>query len=66
MDEHVIIEVLGGERPASSELRDLARVVKAALGVVVAYWKASQMPAQHPYRQAVRMVVCYLERRYHV
>lgn len=50
----------------STELRDLARVLKAALGMLMCYWKASSMPAQHPYRQAVVMVVAYLERRYGV
>ena len=63
MDERAIIEV---ERASADELRDFARVVKAALGVVMAYWKASLMPPQHPYRQAVRMVVSYLEGRYGV
>ncbi len=63
MDIRDTIEV---ERVSTDELRDFARVVKAALGVVVAYWKASLMPPQHPYRQAARMVVSYLEGRYHV
>jgi len=46
------------------ELRDFARVVKAALGVIVGYWVALGLTPQHPYRQAVRMVISYLEGRY--
>lgn len=66
MDERAIIEVVKGGRVATDELRDFARVVKAALGVAIAYWDALKFPPQHPYRQAVRMVVSYLEGRYHV
>lgn len=53
-------------RPASDELRDLARVIKAALGVADAYWHARTYPRTHPYRHAARMVMSYLEKRYHV
>lgn len=49
----------------SAEWRDFARVVKRAIGVIVVYWAAT-LPQQHPYRQAARMVVSYLERRYGV
>lgn len=43
-----------------------ARVLKRALGIVVAYWASMHMPASHPYRQAAQTVIGYLERRYHV
>lgn len=49
------------------ELRALARVLRAALGVVAAHWAASGgLPEAHPYRQAARMVDSYLKRRYGV
>ncbi len=51
---------------ASGELRALARVLRAALGVVVAHWAATGVPAAHPYRQAAGMVDGYLRRRYGV
>jgi len=57
MDTHDTIE-------ETTELRDFARVVKAALGVIVGYWAALGLTPQHPYRQAVRMVISYLEGRY--
>ena len=51
----------------TDELRSLARVIRCALGVVVAYWEASNtLPARHPYRQAVGMLDTYLKRRYRV
>jgi hypothetical protein len=51
----------------STEMRDLARVLKAALLMVVAHWnQLGQYPTAHPYRQAVRMVVSFLEGRYRV
>ena len=53
-------------RPASDELRDLARVVKAASGMLVAYWDQLGLAPGHAYRAALRMVVAYLERRYGV
>jgi hypothetical protein len=47
------------------ELRALARVIAAALGVLLAYWdQANAYPPQHPYRHAARMVQSYLQRRY--
>lgn len=50
-----------------TEMRDLARVIKAALGVLIAYWnQATCYPTMHPYRHAARMVIAYLERRYGV
>lgn len=50
-----------------AELRDLARVVKAAIGVLVAYWnQARDYPPAHPYRQAAHMIVRYLEHTYGV
>lgn len=50
-----------------TELRGLARVVKPALLMVVAHWNVTQKyPPAHPYRQAIKMVVGYLERRYEV
>lgn len=52
---------------ATTELRDMARVVKPALLMVVAHWNATQKyPPAHPYRQAIKMLVAYLERRYGV
>lgn len=62
IDNNAILDA----REASDELRDLARVIKAALGVAVAYWVARTYPPTHPYRQAARMVISYLERRYGV
>jgi hypothetical protein len=59
LDETATIET-------STELRDLARVLKRALGVIVAYWIILRYPETHPYRQAARMIECYLERRYRV
>lgn len=51
----------------TGEMHDFARVLKAALGMVVAHWNVAQKyPPAHPYRQAVRMVSSYLERRYGV
>lgn len=51
----------------TTELRALARVVKPALLMVVAHWNATQQyPPAHPYRQAVKMVIGYLERQYRV
>lgn len=52
-------------RIETTELRDLARVIKAAIGVLVVFWTQT-LPPRHPYRQAARMVESYLERRYHV
>lgn len=49
----------------TDELRDLARVVRRALGVLLAYWSQT-LPATHPYRQAARMVESYLRTRYDV
>jgi len=49
-----------------TELRDLARVVKAALGVIMGYWAVLGLTPQHPYRQAARMIVSYLEGRYKI
>ena len=45
---------------------NFARVLKRALGIVVAYWAACNLPPAHPYRQAAQTVIGYLERRYHV
>lgn len=51
----------------AGEMRDFARVAKAALGVLVHHWTfALRLPAQHPYRQAASMLARYLERRYGV
>lgn len=50
----------------AGELRALARVVRAALGVVVSYWATTGMADAHPYRQAAAMVDGYLRRRYGV
>lgn len=49
----------------TDELRALARVVRRALGLLLAYW-AQTLPATHPYRQAARMVESYLRTRYDV
>jgi hypothetical protein len=57
-DRHATIE-------ETTELRDLARVIKTALGVVLAYWRET-LPPSHPYRQAARMIESYLGRRYGV
>lgn len=43
-----------------------ARVLRRALGIVVAYWVTCNLPASHPYRQAAQTVIGYLERRYKV
>lgn len=60
VDNHAILET-------NTELRDIARVVKPALLMVVAHWNVTQKyPPAHPYRQAVKMIVGYLERRYQV
>lgn len=48
------------------ELRELAAVLKRAIGILTAYWAALGLPPQHPYRQAAQTVVGYLERRYKV
>lgn len=53
-------------RDTSGELRNLARVIRAALGVVAAYWANGILPTGHPYRQAAAMVDSYLKRRYGV
>ena len=49
----------------TDELRDFARVVKRALGVLLKFWEQT-LPAGHPYRQAAGMVSSYLEKRYDV
>jgi hypothetical protein len=49
----------------STEMRDLARVLKAALGVAISYWQRT-LPRQHPYYCAARMVVSYLEQKYNI
>ena len=54
------------EPPQASELGDFARVLKAASGMLVAYWDQLGYAPGHPYRAALRMVVAYLERRYGV
>jgi hypothetical protein len=60
LDDRAILET-------SVEMRDLARVIKAALGVLIAYWNQMRdYPPAHPYRQAVRMIVRYLEHTYGV
>ena len=46
------------------ELRAGARVLLRAIGVVLAYWDATDMPAAHPYRAAALMLAGYLRRRY--
>lgn len=52
---------------ATTEMRDFARVLKAAIGALVFYWVSVQhLPPQHPYRHAARMIESYLERRYDV
>lgn len=50
----------------AGELRALARVLRTAIGVVVAYWAATGLAEQHPYRRAVLIVDSYLKRRYGV
>jgi hypothetical protein len=57
LDTHATIE--------TTELRDLARVIKRALGLVIAFW-AQTLPPTHPYRQAARMIESYLGERYGV
>lgn len=54
-------------RPAS-ELRELARVLKPALCLLLQFWSFApdRYPPTHPYRQAASMVLRYLERRYGV
>jgi len=47
-------------------MRALARVMKAAIGVVLAYWQTQQLSSSHPYRQAALMISRYLEHHYHV
>lgn len=55
------------EAAPSQELRELARVIKAALGIVQQYWRIGlKLPDQHPYRQAALTLVRFLERRYGV
>lgn len=46
----------------SGELRALARVILAALGMLMAYWSRTDAP--EPYRQAAQMVAAYLKKRY--
>lgn len=46
------------------ELRNGARVVLRVIGVIMAYWDATDMPAAHPYRAAALMLAGYLRRRY--
>jgi len=61
--EHATLDA----REASDELRDLARVLRRAIGALVFYWVTVQhLPPQHPYRHAARMVESYLEQRYGV
>lgn len=53
----------------ATELRDLLIVVRRALLLVVSFWEnwsGGRYPSTHPYRQAVAMVVNYIERRYGV
>jgi hypothetical protein len=51
----------------AGELRALARVLRAALGMITAYWALTkQIPRDHPYHKAVLMVDAYLKRRYDV
>lgn len=50
-----------------NELRDFLIVVRRALLLVDAWWdkfSGGNYPPTHPYRQAVAMVVNYIERRY--
>lgn len=54
------------ERATLEPDESFARVLKRALGIVVAYWAACNLPPAHPYRQAAQTVIGYLERRYHV
>ena len=54
------------EIPARDDFSDFARVLKAASGILVAYWDQLGLAPGHPYRAALRMVVAYLERRYGV
>lgn len=52
---------------AAGELRALARVLRAALGIVLVYWTTvERLPEAHPYRQAAAMVDGYLKRRYKI
>ncbi len=50
------------------ELRAFARVLKPALCMLEQFWalNSDRYPPAHPYRQAARMVVRYLEGRYGV
>ena len=52
--------------PATSEMRDLAVVLKAMFGILRAYWDQLGLAPGHPYRAALRMVEAYLEKRYRV
>jgi len=59
IDEPVILET-------STEMRDLARLIKRSIGILVGYWTLNKMPVSHPYRQVANMLEGYLERRYKV
>jgi hypothetical protein len=60
--------VIASEPTTSQELRDFARVLKAALCLLIQFWTLSgdRYPPQHPYRQGATMVLRYIERRYGV
>lgn len=53
------------EPATTTEIHDLARVIRRVLGVLVIYWRQT-LPPQHPYLQAARMIDSYIERRYGV
>lgn len=65
LDTHDTIETVV-QMGDSTEMRDLARVIIRASGVVLSYWSVIKMPHTHPYYQTVRMVQSYLQKRYHV
>ena len=48
----------------TAELRELAGVLRRAIGILTAYWAAIGLPPEHPYRQAAQTVAGYLARRY--
>lgn len=69
MSEPRIIASMPDTAPApdySGDLRPLARVLVAALYMVLQYWQlnSERFPPAHPYRQAALMVLRYLERTY--
>lgn len=50
----------------TSELRELARVIRSMIGVISKHWDFQGLAPGHPYRHAASMLDCFLKKRYDV